>query len=88
MLPSGVSPNVAMAMYQEYGAAYCFQEVKLDIICAFKQELGGDTLLQFVLPEFAAYCQAVFYSLEIQTLSLQNVWLIFSHMLPVVYDNE
>jgi hypothetical protein len=87
MLPSGVLPNVAMATYQEYGATYCLQKVKMDIIRAFKQELGGDMLVRFVLPEFVARCQAVFDTLEIQTLSFQNVWAIFSHMLTLVYDN-
>ncbi|KAF8586876.1 hypothetical protein K439DRAFT_1646069 [Ramaria rubella] len=60
MLSLGVSPNVAMATYKEYGATYCLQEVDIGIVCALKQELGGEALIQFVSLEFVAHCQAIY----------------------------
>ena len=41
--PSGVVPNVAIAMPEEYGGKNCLQHVDIDTISKLKQELGGVT---------------------------------------------
>ena len=37
-----------------------------------------------VSPEYGAQCEAAYGTLGIRKLTLQNVWLVFTHMLPLV----
>lgn len=82
MNPSGVSPNVCMSLYATYGATDCLQPVDVEVIHGLMSEIGGERLIQFVSPEYAAYAQSIFDTLNIETLSFDNVWLIFATMLP------
>lgn len=52
--PSGVSPNVAIAIPEEYGGEKCLQHVDIDVVKKMKQELGGEDLIRFVDEEYAA----------------------------------
>lgn len=49
--------------------------------------MGGDALLDFVVPEFAARAQRAYDSLDIQTLTLENVWHIFQALMPLVFPD-
>ncbi|KIJ36436.1 hypothetical protein M422DRAFT_179437 [Sphaerobolus stellatus SS14] len=82
--PSGISPNLAMALHAEYGGKNCLQSVPKDIVKEMKEHLGGQELLEFVDREYAERAQAVFDSLNICNLSLTNVWYIFRDMLPLI----
>jgi hypothetical protein len=88
VLPSGVSPNVAYALHEDYGGVNCLQTVDLDVVRALKDSLGGEDLSRFVSKEFAAHCEDVFHSLHFSELTLENVWSVFSSMLPLVYLPE
>ncbi|KAF8578513.1 hypothetical protein K439DRAFT_1648765 [Ramaria rubella] len=85
--PSGVSPNVAMALPHEYNAENYLQPVDATLICPLKEDLGGDGLLQFVSDEFAERAQDVFGTLN-TTLALQNVWFVFLAMRRTMFSHE
>ncbi|KAF8572883.1 hypothetical protein K439DRAFT_1377147, partial [Ramaria rubella] len=82
--PSGVSPNVPMALPCKYDGQNCLQMVDVSLICQLKEELGGEDLIRFVSIEFAQGAQAVFDTLHL-TPSLDNVWAIFQGMRCIMY---
>jgi hypothetical protein len=88
VLSSGVSPNIAYALHEDYGSVKCLQMVDLNVVRALKEALGGEGLVQFVSEEFAAHCKDVFHSLHVSELTLQNVWSVFLSMLPLVYPHD
>jgi hypothetical protein len=81
LLPLGVSPNMAYATFKDYGAINCLQQVDIAVVHRLKESIGGENLVQFVSPEYAAWCRTVYETLGIQKVTLQNVWIIFSSML-------
>ncbi|KJA25629.1 hypothetical protein HYPSUDRAFT_85343 [Hypholoma sublateritium FD-334 SS-4] len=82
MNPSGVSPNVCHSLYTKYGGEDCLQPVDTDVIHQLMADIGGEKLIQFVTPEYAAHAQSIYATLNIQSLAFDNVWLIYSTMLP------
>ncbi|PPR07995.1 hypothetical protein CVT24_002686 [Panaeolus cyanescens] len=86
-LPSGSSPNVNMALFGEKGGEWCLQSISdsdMGIIQHLKDTAGGEELLWFVTPEYSARAQSIFDTLPYSKLSFQNVWHVFSDMLPLV----
>jgi hypothetical protein len=83
--PSGVAPNIAIAMPEEYGGQNCLQLVDVTVIQRLKEELGGEELIRFVEVEYAAHAQAVFDSLN-TNLTTENIWLVFQAMMPLMYS--
>lgn len=81
-IPSGVSPDVAYALHAEYDAEDCLQPVDPDIVQGLMDAIGGEDLIRFVTVEYADRAQAVFDSLHVPKLTFQNVWEVFSAMLP------
>ncbi|KAF8813244.1 hypothetical protein BYT27DRAFT_6380054 [Phlegmacium glaucopus] len=81
-LPSGCSPHVEMTLYSQFGAKNCLQPVDTDIIDALIMEIGSDDVLQFVTPAYAEQAQGIYDDLQIGELMFQNVWSIFTKMLP------
>lgn len=81
-LPSVVSPNVAYTLYQEYDAENCLQHVDVDVVQKLMDDMGGEELIRFVSVEYAARAQGVFDSLNVSKLTFENVWEVFSAMLP------
>lgn len=82
-LPSGVSPNVSFHNPEAYnGEIDCLQPVNVGLVQQLMKDLGGESLIQFVTPEYAAHAQAVFDSFRITRLSFENVWAVFQEMLP------
>jgi len=84
IIPSGVSPNVAYALPEEYSGEDCLQPVDRQVVHELMEKLGGEQLLYFVTREYAEEAQAVFDTLHINDLSLQNVWHVFRAMLPLM----
>lgn len=80
-LPSGVSPNVAMAMPSKYGGENCLQRVDIDVIDKLMVEIGEE-VLQFVTPEYAEHAQTVYDALDLGRLTFDNIWHVFTAMLP------
>lgn len=84
-LPSGASPRVNMALYAERGGEWCLQTVHdVNFLQQLKASVGGEELIQFVSHEYAAHAQSIFNSLAYGKLSFENVWHVFSDMLPLV----
>jgi hypothetical protein len=71
-----------MALYSQFDAENCLQTVDTKIIDALIAEIGGDDVLQFVTPEYAKQAQQIYDELQVGELTFQNVWVIFSKMLP------
>ena len=89
--PSGVSPNIAFALYERYHGINClrkFTEEVCKLISNLGKKLGTEELLQFVPLAFAERCEEALDSLEIQALAFTDVWSIFQAMLPLVFEEE
>jgi hypothetical protein len=84
--PSGVAPNIAYELFEYYGGEDCLQPVDTTVIRTLMEELGGEDLILFVSHEYAAKAQGVYNTLHVHDLNLQNVWQIFSAMLPLMQD--
>lgn len=87
--PSGMSQNHAFSLPAEWGGRDCILKIDdLSVIKEMKEQLGGHDLVSFSTPEFAAHAQTAYDSLEIIELTQENVWSIFTAMLPLVFDLE
>lgn len=54
--------------------------------CQIKEEMGGDSLLEFVTEEYSQQAQAAYDMLCVQMLTLENVWDVFQVLLPLISD--
>ncbi|KAF8573556.1 hypothetical protein K439DRAFT_1649981 [Ramaria rubella] len=84
ILPSGMSPNVALSQYQRLGAENMLQRVDCAVVRQLREELGGEDLIRFVSLDYAAQAQASFDTLNVHELNMLNVWEIFRDMLPLM----
>ena len=85
--PSGMSRNDAFSLLEEWGRRDCLLKIELEdlaVISELKEELGGDALVSFSTPEFAALALMA-YSLGIIHLTFENVWVVFRTMLQLVF---
>jgi len=48
------------------------------------EEIGGANLIHFVDHEYVLHAWAVFDSLDIQELTFENIWHVFTAMLPLM----
>jgi hypothetical protein len=83
-LPSGVSPDVAYSLFEDYGAQNCLQPVDPEVVQNLMGEIGGEDVIRFVSVAYAARAQEVFDSLGMPKITFENVWEIFQKMLPYV----
>ena len=79
-----MSPNVAIALAAEYGGKNCLLPVALPVICCLKAALGSEELLRFVSIGFATHAERAFETLGIETITSDNIWEIFTKMLPLI----
>ena len=88
LLPSGkgVTPNRIYSFPQDYNMKDQLIPVNRDVVRELKSQLGGDSLLNFVKPEFAALALEVYQSLGSPPVSSRNAWQVFSDMLPGVTE--
>ncbi|TFK58765.1 hypothetical protein BDN72DRAFT_966259 [Pluteus cervinus] len=80
-LPSGTSPNIAYSLCHKWGGENCLKPVDVAVVKRLMDEVGGDGLIQFVTPEYAEKAQAIYDALDIQNITFENVWGVFSRML-------
>jgi len=83
-LPSGVLPNITFALFHKYNAINCLQPVDVAVVHNLMEEIGGEELIQFVYPEYAACAQAAFNTLQITSLTFDNVWIVFKELLHLL----
>ena len=70
----------------EWGGRDCLLKLEyLSVVSELKEELGGDALIVFSMPEFAARAQVVYDSLGIIQITFENVWAVFTSMLPLAF---
>ncbi|KAF7362207.1 hypothetical protein MVEN_00566900 [Mycena venus] len=89
--PSGVramSRNEAFSMFESWGGVNCLQRVDRDVIRQMKEDMGGDALIAFSMPEFSARAEEAFESLGPVVLTQKNVWDVFQAMLPLVFPER
>lgn len=86
--PSGMSRNEAFSLPEKWGGRNCLLPVDVEVVREIKEAMGGDALLDFVVPEFAARAQRAYDSLDIQTLTLENVWHVFQALMPLIFPNH
>jgi hypothetical protein len=82
--PSGCSQNDAFSLYQKHGLSDCLLPIdNMDLIRELKIGMGGDAILEFVSAEFSA--ESAYTTLEIEKLTMENVWVIFHELLSLVF---
>ncbi|OCH84308.1 hypothetical protein OBBRIDRAFT_808335 [Obba rivulosa] len=86
--PSGMSRNKAFSLPHKWGGRNCLLPVDVNIIREIKEHMGGDALLEFVSPEFSERAECAYKSLKIVDLTFENVWDVFTAMLPLVYPEK
>jgi len=85
--PSGMSQNQAFSLPEAWGGRDCLLKIEdLSVIERLKEELGGDALVSFSTPEFSAHAQEAYNSLAIVEITFENVWAVFTAMLPWVFQ--
>lgn len=87
--PSGMSRNQAFSLPEQWGGRDCLLKIPpedLTVIKKLKEELGGDELLSFSTPEFSICAQKAYDSLDLIDLTFENVWSVFTAMLPLVLN--
>jgi hypothetical protein len=85
VLPSGVSPNIAYVLPDQYGGEDHLQPVDKITVQELMDAIGGKELVQFVSEEYASHASEVFDSLGVARLTMQNVWVVFEDMLPIMH---
>ena len=83
--PSGCSRNNAFSLYHKWGGRNCLLEVNINVIQEMKELMGGDELLSFVSVGFAEHAEAIYMALNVEKLAMSNVWVIFGHLMPLVF---
>ncbi|KAF9047219.1 hypothetical protein BDP27DRAFT_1243497 [Rhodocollybia butyracea] len=81
-LPSGTSPNIAFALYQQYEGDFGLQAADRNVIAQLMEDMGGEDLIRFVSVEYATKAQQVYDSLDLPKLAMNNIWDVFQAMLP------
>ena len=79
---------MAYELFEQYGGEDCLQPVDRKVICDLMEELGGEDLILFVSREYAAKAQGICDTLGVCDLNLQNVWHVFSTMLPLMEASQ
>lgn len=83
--PSGMSRDQAFTLYEEWGGKDFLMPVDVSVIQKMKEEMGGDEVLEFVPAPFRSLAEAAYDSLHICELAMDNVWEVFSAMLPILF---
>ena len=84
--PSGCSRNDAFSLYHKYGLSDCLLPIKnMGLIQELKTSMGGDAILEFVSAEFSERAELAYATLEIEKLTMENVWVVFHQLLSLVF---
>lgn len=88
LLPSGkgATPDHIYKFPEDYGMKDQLIPVDCNLIRELKLQLGGDSLLEFIPPEFAELALNVCEKLGSPAVSSYNVWDIYTLMLPDVTE--
>ena len=85
--PSGCSRNDAFSLYQKYGLSDCLLPIdNMDLIRELKASMGGDAILEFVSADFSERAELAYATLDIEKLTMENVWVVFHELLSLVFS--
>ena len=73
-----------MSLHQDYNAENCLQLVDRDVVKNLMEEIGGEDLIRFIDLEYSNTAQLIFNNLGYTVLTFENVWQVFSAMLPLM----
>ncbi len=82
--PSGCSRNEVFSLPHKYGLKDDLLPIDADVVRDIKKAMGGDELLQFVPRELSERFEAAYATLGVEKLTMENVWVVFEHLLPLV----
>jgi len=77
-----MSPDVAVSLCTKYGGEDCLQLVDRDIMQQLMDKVGGEDVICFVSVDYAYRVQEVFVLLRVTKLSFNNIWQVFTKMIP------
>ena len=85
--PSGMSRNDAFTLFESWGGQNCLLSIPdCEPIRTLKAELGGEAILDFVTPDYAARVQAAYTNLGILCLNFENVWVVFQDLFKELHN--
>lgn len=87
LLPSGVSPNTAYTFPEKFNGVDCLQHIDVELVDNILREFeeGRKAVEDWGVPvEFATRAQEGYIRLRSPEISLTNIWLIFSALIPYV----
>lgn len=84
---SGRSRDEAFTLYKDWGGQNFLMPVDVSVVQEIMEQMDGDSLLDFVSMEFSVWAQEVYDGLQISALSMQNVWDVFTTMLPLLFPH-
>jgi len=85
--PSGCSRNESFVLHADYGLKNCLLPLtddQLRLIAEIKEHMGGEQLLAFVTPKFAARAAEAYDALGVTELTIYNAWHVFEALLLVL----
>ena len=86
LLPSGkgVTPDHIYKFLEQYGLSDQLLKVDTTVVKELKDALGGESLLDFVSPEFHEIASSAYVRIGSPNVSSQNAWCVFKLLLPEV----
>lgn len=86
--PSGMSRNEAFSNYEKWGGDNFLMKIPdMSVVHELKAALGGDELLMFTSVEFDTRARAVFDTLHLSKLTMENAWNVFTAMYQLLYPS-
>ena len=80
-----MSRNEAFSHPENWGGRNCLLPVDVDVVREMKHDMGGDILLEFTSAEFSDRVQIAYNTLNISSLTFQNIWHVFRALYPLVF---
>ena len=71
-------------MPHKFGLKNDLLPIDIGVVHDIKKAMGGDELLQFVPQVLSEHFEAAYVTLCIKKLTMENVWVVFEHLLPLV----
>lgn len=87
ILPSGTTPKEVYMLPAQFDLIHCLRPVDPQVVREAQEAIGGQELLEFVPPEYAAHAIQVLNQYGgLSALSFHNIWDVFRSMLPHMHD--
>lgn len=83
-----MSRNDAFTLFESWGGQNCLLEIPdcASVMQSLKQDLGGESLLDFVDADYAQHAATAYSTLGITQLTFENVWAVFQDLFQELYN--